>query len=171
MARFLPTPSYGARDEHVFACDPAYGPSCRFASELQYCDTTWCTNKTPGARFGSQRYPRSCDSSGGLEGLPLDFDDAEFYRHFDRFSTSQRQMREVRTRPGRHCAQCCAQQLLRPLGGVHSYTAQGFERCGTRYVFPARCTKCSVSAMKSGFLEQYHMHKHHVPPRQTGEGN
>ena len=33
--------------------------------------------------------------SGGFEGLPLDFDDAEFYRHFDSFSTSGRQRREA----------------------------------------------------------------------------
>ncbi len=27
--------------------------------------------------------------------MPLDFDDAEFYRHFDSFSTSGRQRREA----------------------------------------------------------------------------
>ena len=33
--------------------------------------------------------------AGGFEGLPLDFDDAEFYRRFDSFSTSGRQMMEA----------------------------------------------------------------------------
>ena len=32
--------------------------------------------------------------SGGFEGLPLDFDNAAFYRRFDRFSTRGRQMRD-----------------------------------------------------------------------------
>jgi len=41
-----------------------------------------------------QRYSRPFCGSGGFEGLPLDFDDAAFYRRFDSFSKSGRQMRE-----------------------------------------------------------------------------
>ena len=33
----------------------------------------------------------------------------------------------------------------------------------------SRGPKCSVSEMMSGFLAQYHLQKHHVPRRETGE--
>jgi len=39
-------------------------------------------------------YHRPLCRSRGFEGLPLDFDDAAFYRRFDRFSKSGHQMRE-----------------------------------------------------------------------------
>src|SRR5438093_6091186 len=44
-AFFAQPPSYRARDEHVFACDPSYCASRRFASELQHYDTTLRTGK------------------------------------------------------------------------------------------------------------------------------
>ena len=40
-------------------------------------------------------YVGNACGSGGFEGLPLDFDDAAFYRRCDSFSKSGRQMREA----------------------------------------------------------------------------
>src|SRR5712691_3154047 len=50
-AFFAQPPSYRARDEHVFACDPSYCASHRFASELQHCDTTLRTSKNTRCLF------------------------------------------------------------------------------------------------------------------------
>jgi hypothetical protein len=50
-AFFAQPPSYRARDEHVFACDPSYCASHRFASELKHCDTTLRTSKNTTCLF------------------------------------------------------------------------------------------------------------------------
>jgi hypothetical protein len=41
--------------------------------------------------------------------------------------------------------------------------------CYLLYIIPT--DSCFVSAITPGCSEQYHLHKQHVPPRQTGEGN
>jgi hypothetical protein len=59
--------------------------------------------------------PFHCYGSGGFEGLPLDFDDAEFYRRFDRFSTSGGQRRKEDTTRARCCSDVvvvCGDQCL-----------------------------------------------------------
>jgi hypothetical protein len=46
------------------------------------------------AEHHPRQFPIMKAAIEGFEGLPLDFDDAAFYRRFDSFSKSRRQMRE-----------------------------------------------------------------------------